>query len=266
MTPRRAPARRATLALTSPAIALAVVFGVATVVAADPAGVVPAVVRTAFVVVLLAAAGHATGLSLVPDGLTAGGRLILSLGAGLAVPVLAALLLSVTPWGIGRTQLLVAIITIFVVVVVAGVRRRPDIWSRGWTSPRADGRLALGALVYLAALAGGAAAVGIRVDVASQPAADITQLSVDPAALAEGRLLVRVESHEHDIVLFRLDVTVGGSVRETRTETVRDGEEWVVDVPGDLGGERVVILLHRVPDVDPYRTLAVSVPSAGSSP
>jgi len=250
----------------SRALLVSVLFALSVLLVVEPFGIVPSLLRSSAALVATGLLGYAVGLTLIPDGLSVGGRLAVTLGAAMAVPVAAAFLLTVTPWGIGGWEFLAVFVVAFIGAVALGWRRSPEAWRRPWSLPTMDRRAAMGGALYVLAAAGAVAAVGIRADVVSQPVAGSTALSLDPTALAGGRVEAHVVSDEDAPAQFRLDFAVDGSTTLTRTAALRDGEEWVVTMPDATAGDRVTVTLYRLPDAEtPYRTVVATVPRPGAS-
>ncbi|MGI8829890.1 MAG: hypothetical protein ACR2I5_09005 [Candidatus Limnocylindria bacterium] len=227
------------------------------VVVVLPLPVVLRAIATLTVALLL---GDAVGRAIVPTRLGVGGRLALSLTIALALPVAMALVLTASPIGIGRVQLVAAALLVGGVASTITVRRSAPIGPT-FTPLRAPRRLARPAILYLVAVIIVGTAFALRLAAPVPGDAPYSSLSITPGSPGDGRIAVEVVNREGTTVLYRLQLELDGRLIGSETSAVPDGGRWEYTPHTFVApGEHVEVQLFRSPDLKTlYRDVNATV-------
>ncbi len=221
---------------------------------------VPVALRAIAALVVGLLVGDAVGRAIVPTRMGVGGRLALSLSIALALPVAVALVLTVSPFGIGRPQLIAAAALVGVLASAVMVRRGTPIGPT-FTPLRAPRRLARPAILYLAAVLLVGVAFALRLSATAPGEGLYSSLSISPGSAGDGQVAVEVINHERTTVLYRLELELDGRLIGSTMSALPDGGHW--DYRPDTAvaaGQRVEVRLFRSPDLTKlYRDVNATV-------
>lgn len=243
-----------------PAQVPVVVFVVALLILALPTDVAPIALRIASALMVAALVGDAVGRAIVPTRLGVGGRLALSIAAALAMPVAVAILLTLSPFGIGRLQLVLATLLMGMLASGVTIRRGAPIGPT-FARPLPGRRLARLAILYLVAGLVTISAFAWRFSAPVPGEAPYSALSIGPGTAGDRRMRVEVVNQESTTVLYQVQVRVDGREVVTETSAVPNGASWEYTPQAVIAaGQRVEALLFRSPDLTSlYRDVNATV-------
>lgn len=221
---------------------------------------VPVALRAIAALVVGLLLGDAVGRAIVPSRLGVGGRLATSLSVAVGLPVAVGLMLTVSPFGIGRLQLIAAVVLAGIIVSGVMLRRGTPIGPT-FAPLRAPRRFARPAILYLGAAVLVGVAFALRLSAPAPGEGPYSSLSISPGSAGDGRISIEVFNRERTTVLYRLELELDGRVIGSRTSALPDGGHW--DYSPDTvvaAGQRVEVRLFRSPDLTKlYRNVNTTV-------
>lgn len=209
--------------------------------------------------------GYALASAVLPRRRAFLERLVLSIGTGLVAAVGLALILSASPWGLGRLQWVGALVLVSVGAGIAALRER----GRRVTPPPMVTRLKAGSVLtiglFTLSVAITVVTIGLRAAEGPPEGPGFTQLWMLPVSAGPaGRIEVGVINAERHTTNYRLEILVAGDIQHTFTFILASDQEWsdLLDVDS-RGGQDVEALLYHVPGPSaPYRRVDLRLSNA----